>query len=63
MKTINVYQKGDKVMVKGIIAEVTIDDNGTHKYRLKDGKSGLTFGTWYTGDEIVAEEEGEKDED
>lgn len=59
MRTLNIFEKGDKVMVKGIIAEVIVDENGIHKYRVKDGKSSLTFGTWYTGDEIVAQEEEE----
>ena len=64
MITLNIFQKNDKVLVKGIVSEVTVDENGVHKYRIKDGKSGLTFGTWYTGDEIVAEEpKGEEDED
>lgn len=61
MKTLNIYEKNDKVMVKGIIAEVTVDDNGIHKYRVKDGKSGLTFGTWYTSDEIIPKSEEEND--
>lgn len=42
-------------MVKGIVAEAIIDDNGTHKYRVKDDKSGLIFGTWYTGEELTAQ--------
>ena len=61
MKTLNIFEKGDKVMVKGVVAEVTVDDNGVHKYRIRDGKSGLTFGTWYTGSEIIEEEDKNED--
>lgn len=57
MKTLNIYEKGDSVMVKGIVAEAIIDDNGTHKYRVKDDKSGLIFGTWYTSEELTAQTE------
>lgn len=57
MKTLKIFEKGDKILVPGIIADVTVSDTGMHKYRVKDEKSPCTFGTWYTADELVSREE------
>ena len=53
MRTVNIYDKNDKVMIKGTIVAVDVDSNGIHKYRIKDDKSAMIFDTWYSGDEIV----------
>lgn len=54
MKTLNVYEKGDRVAVKGTIVMVDVDTNGVHKYKVKDDKSGMILCTWYSGDEIAS---------
>lgn len=59
MKTLKVFEKGDKVMVPAVITEVMVSDQGIHKYRVKDEKSPCTFGTWYTADELVADDNDE----
>ena len=57
MKTLKIFEKGDKVKIKAIITDVTVSDTGVHKYRVKDEKSPCTVGTWFTADELEAEEE------
>ena len=59
MKTLNVYEKGDRVFIRGTVVAVDVDSGATHKYKIKDDKSGMIFGTWYSADEIV----GQKEED
>jgi len=64
MKTLRVFEKGDKVKIKGIITDVTVTETGIHKYRVKDEKSPCTVGTWFTADELeeVKVEKEEKEE-
>lgn len=63
MRTINIFEKGDKVLIKGIIAEVMVDETGVHKYRVKDGKGGLTTGTWYTTEQLAQDKQEVEDEE
>lgn len=57
MKTLNVYEKGDKVFIKGTVVAVDVDSGAVHKYKIKDDKSGMIFGTWYSGEEIIPQKE------
>ena len=59
MKTINVFEEGDKVMIIGSVVNVKVE-NGVHKYQVADVKSNNKIGTWFTGDEIVQVEEKKK---
>lgn len=52
MKTINVFEEGDKVMIKGSVVNVKVE-NGVHKYQVADIKSNNKIDTWFTGEEIV----------
>lgn len=52
MKTINVFEEGDKVMIIGTVVNVKVE-NGVHKYQVADIKSNNKIGTWFTGEEIV----------
>lgn len=65
MKTLNIYENGDKVMIKGTIQNVKVE-GGIHKYQIRDDKSADVIETWYTGDEIVPcpakKDKEEKDE-
>lgn len=65
MKNINVYEKGDRVMIKGTVKNVKVED-GVHKYQIRDDKSSNLIPTWYTSEEIVscpAEKEKEQEEE
>jgi len=52
MKTLNIYEYGDKVMIEGSIHNVKVE-NGVHKYQIKDKKSADVLDTWYTAEELI----------
>lgn len=60
MKQLSVYEVGDKVLIRGAIESVRVE-NGTHKYQVRDIKSNNKIGTWYTADELVPCNEESKD--
>jgi len=62
MKTLKIFEKGDKVKIKAIITDVTVDSTGVHKYRVKDEKSPSTIGTWFTAKELDLVGSESKDE-
>ena len=64
MKTLNIFEKGDKVLIKGVIESISVDPNGIHKYQVRDIKSSNKINTWFTSSEIIpVEEEKEKEND
>ena len=52
MKTVNVFDEGDKVMIRASVAQVKVE-NGVHKYQVADIKSNNKIETWFTEDEII----------
>ena len=56
MKTLNIFEEGDKVMVKAAIVNIKVE-NGVHKYQVRDIKSNNKIETWFTDSEIIPCEE------
>ena len=62
MHTLNVYEVGDRVMIKGVIDEVKVE-GGVHKYQFRDDKASKNTGTWYSESDIVPCPEDKKKEE
>ena len=56
MKTLNIFEEGDKVLIKGTVVNVKVE-NGVHKYQVRDIKSNNRIDTWFTDSEIIQCEE------
>lgn len=63
MKTVNIYEIGEMVMIKARVADIMID-NGNLRYTLKDEKAGKVY-DWSFGDKDIIQipEEKEREDD
>jgi len=61
MKTVNIYEQGEQVMIKARVADIAIE-NGKLRYTLKDEKANKTYGWTFADSDIIPINEEQTDE-
>ena len=52
MKTVNVFEKGEDVFIRGKITEITME-NGEIKYQVQSIDTGKNMGIWFDASQLV----------
>ena len=59
MRTVNLYETGEEVLVRGKVTEVAMD-NGDIVYQITTIDNGKNMGIWLKDSQLIAAEEFEK---
>ena len=51
MKTINLYEKGEEVLIKCVIEDISMD-NGEILYSVKSTDTGKNMGVWFKDNQL-----------